>query len=184
VVSFGQGCEGEPLLQAETIARSIHMIRAATNRGTINMNTNASFPERIGLLRESGLDSIRVSLNSCRPQYYQRYYTPQGYNFDAVKASVRVMKSLGGFVSLNYFILPGFTDERPELEALSELIDQTGIDLIQMRNLNIDPEWYLERIRFEPDGAVLGLPRVLEILGSRFPDLRFGYFNPCLDFRA
>lgn len=184
VVSFGQGCEGEPLLQAETIARSIRLIRAATNRGTINMNTNASLPERIGLLRESGLDSIRVSLNSCRPQYYQRYYTPQGYNFDAVKASIRVMKSLGGFVSLNYFILPGFTDERPELEALSELIDQTGIDLIQMRNLNIDPEWYLERIRFEPDGAALGLPRVLEILGSRFPDLRFGYFNPCLDLRA
>ena len=181
VVSFGQGCEGEPLLQTDTIAESIRMMRRATGRGTINMNTNASLPDSVGLLRESGLDSIRVSLNSCRQPYYHRYYKPKGYSLESVKTSIRVMKSLGGFVSLNYFVLPGFTDERAEIEALSELVSETGIDLIQMRNLNIDPEWYLERIGFEPEGETVGIRRFLQILRSRFPDLRFGYFNPCLD---
>ncbi|MBN2552392.1 MAG: radical SAM protein [Spirochaetales bacterium] len=181
VVSFGQGCEGEPLLQSDTIAESIRLMRRATGRGSINMNTNASLPDRVGSLRESGLDSMRVSLNSCRRSYYQNYYRPKGYSLETVKASIRVMKSLGGFVSLNYFVLPGFTDERAELEALSELVADTGIDLIQMRNLNIDPEWYLEKIGFEPEGESVGILRMLQILEQRFPDLRFGYFNPCLD---
>ena len=132
-------------------------------------------------LRESGLDSIRVSLNSCRPLYYENYYKPKGYGLETVRTSIRVMKSLGGFVSLNYFVLPGLTDERDELEALSDLITDTGIDFIQMRNLNIDPEWYLERIGFKPRGETIGIHRFLQIFEDRFPDLRFGYFNPCLD---
>jgi len=181
VVSFGQGCEGEPLLQTDTIAESIRLMRGATGRGTINMNSNASLPASVGVLRETGLDSIRVSLNSCRPSYYHSYYRPKGYSLETVKSSIRIMKSLGGFVSLNYFVLPGFTDERAELEALSRLVSETGIDLIQMRNLNIDPEWYLERIGFEPEGETVGILRFLQILEERFPDLRFGYFNPCLD---
>jgi pyruvate-formate lyase-activating enzyme len=181
VISFGQGCEGEPLLQTDTIAESIRMMRRATGRGTINVNTNASLPDSVGLLRESGLDSIRISLNSCRPAYYQRYYKPNGYSLKTVETSIRIMKSLGGFVSLNYFVLPGFTDEGAELEALSQLVSETGIDLIQMRNLNIDPEWYLQGIGFEPEGETIGMLRFLQILEDRFPDLRFGYFNPCLD---
>jgi pyruvate-formate lyase-activating enzyme len=181
VASFGQGCEGEPLLQSDALAESIRLIRRSTGRGTINMNTNASMPDAVGLLRSCGLDSIRVSLNSCRPRYYQRYYKPKGYSLETVRASIRVMKSLGGYVSLNYFVLPGFTDERAELDALSELIGNTGIDLIQMRNLNIDPEWYLERIGFQHEGESVGIRRFLQVIKSRFPDLRFGYFNPCLD---
>lgn len=184
VVSFGQGCEGEPLLQARTIGESIRLMRAATSRGTINLNTNASLPDRIAFLRGCGLDSIRVSLNSCRPEYYHRYYRPQGYSFSAVEDSIRIMKRGGGFVSLNYFVLPGFTDHPSELEALSELVRNTAVDLIQFRNLNIDPEWYLEQIRFRPDGEALGIPRLLETLRRRFPRLRFGYFNPCLDVGA
>ena len=181
VVSFGQGCEGEPLMQADTIAESIRLMRRATGRGTINLNSNASLPDAVGLLRESGLDSIRVSLNSCRQSYYHSYYRPKGYDLESVKTSIRVMKSLGGFVSLNYFVLPGFADEQAEIDALSRLIADTGIDLIQMRNLNIDPEWYLESIGYQPEGEAVGIRRFLQILGERFPELRFGYFNPCLD---
>ena len=43
-------------------------------------------------LRASGLDSIRVSLNSARERYYHRYYKPKGYRFSDVKESLRVMK--------------------------------------------------------------------------------------------
>ncbi|HYH02254.1 MAG TPA: radical SAM protein, partial [Bacillota bacterium] len=41
IISFGQGCEGEPSLQSELIAAAIREIRAQTDRGTINMNSNA-----------------------------------------------------------------------------------------------------------------------------------------------
>ncbi len=64
IVSFGQGCEGEPLTEYELIAESIRKIRERTSRGTINLNTNGSCPDRVRRIAESGLDSIRISDNS------------------------------------------------------------------------------------------------------------------------
>jgi pyruvate-formate lyase-activating enzyme len=181
VASFGQGCEGEPLLQADTIAAAIRRIRAATPRGTVNLNTNASLPERVAQLADAGLDSMRVSLSSARPSYYERYVRPHGFGFASVLESIGQMKRKRRHVSLNYFILPGFTDEPEEIEALARLVDQTGVDMIQMRNLNIDPEWYLGRIGHTPRGQPRGIRALRDDLARAFPALRFGYFNPCLD---
>ena len=58
VVSFGQGCEGDPLLAAHVIEPAIRQIRAQTGSGTINMNTNGSRPGRLESLFDAGLDSI------------------------------------------------------------------------------------------------------------------------------
>ncbi len=66
VASFGQGCEGEPLLQANTLTQAVQRIRRRTQQGTINLNTNASRPEAVAKLAAVGLDSMRVSLNSAR----------------------------------------------------------------------------------------------------------------------
>jgi pyruvate-formate lyase-activating enzyme len=181
LVSFGQGCEGEPLMQAATLAQAIALMRAATGRGTINLNTNGSLPQAVQTLRGAGLDSIRVSLNSCRPEYYNAYYRPHGYHFDDLKRSIQVMKTDGGFASINYLVLPGVTDEEAEWNALRRFIEETGLDLIQMRNLNIDPEWYLENIGYRPAGSRLGIVGLMERLRTAFPNLRFGYFNPCLE---
>ena len=180
VVSFGQGCEGEPLLQAATIGEAIRMMRSATSRGTINLNTNGSLPLEVKKLRAAGLDSIRVSMNSCRPQYYNTYFNPHGYTFEDAKQSVVAMKSSGAFASINYFVLPGFTDQVSEYDSLCGFIEETGLDLIQMRNLNIDPEWYMELMR-PPVEKTIGIRQMTKRLKDRFPNLRFGYFNPCLD---
>jgi hypothetical protein len=64
IVSFGQGCEGEPLLQVDLLEESISTLRDSTDRGTINLNTNASIPSFVDRLCRAGLDSIRVTLNS------------------------------------------------------------------------------------------------------------------------
>lgn len=181
VVSFGQGCEGEPLLQAKLMEGAIREIRTHTAKGTINCNTNGSLPEAIARLGEAGLDSIRVSLNSAREPYYRSYYRPQNYNFSDVKESIRVMKQGGGFVSLNYFILPGFTDSDEETAALMELIDDTGPDFIQLRNLNIDPEWYLGEIGSHTVLPAYGMRDWLIKIKQSFPTLGFGYYNPCLN---
>ncbi|PIE55820.1 MAG: radical SAM protein [Desulfobulbus propionicus] len=180
IVSFGQGCEGEPLLQAKTIAAAIRLIRQRTDRGTINCNTNASLPEAVAMLAETGLDSMRVSLNSAQPHYHQRYYRPKGFSFTDVCASIRAMKKQRRFVSLNYFILPGFTDDPAEFAALCELVKASGPDLIQLRNLNMDPDLYCTSINFSPSGTPMGIRNWQQRLARRFPRLRFGYFNPCL----
>jgi len=74
IVSFGQGCEGEPLLQSTVIEKAIEAIRRETSKGTIHMNSNGSKPDSLARLLDAGLDSVRISLNSARKSFYLRYY--------------------------------------------------------------------------------------------------------------
>ncbi len=179
VVSFGQGCEGEPLLQGQVLAQAISLMRKATSCGTINLNTNASLPDTVERLRQAGLDSMRVSLASARERYYQAYFRPKGYGLAEVKESIVRMKRQGGFVSLNLFVFPGLTDEEEECAALEEVV-ALGVDFIQLRNHAIDPLWYLRKLAFQPTQRVLGVKGLVRRLAKRFPRLRFGYFNPPL----
>jgi wyosine [tRNA(Phe)-imidazoG37] synthetase (radical SAM superfamily) len=178
IVSFGQGCEGEPLLQADVLVKAVSLIRGKTKRGTINLNSNSSRPGSVKQLAGAGLDSIRVSLNSTLEKYYNLYYRPKGYNFADVKKSIDIMKEAGRFVSLNYFILPGFTDSEEEFTSLCELIESHSPDFIQLRNLNMDPEWYLHALNFPQESSSMGMRTWLKELKKNFPGLRFGYFNP------
>ncbi len=180
IVSFGQGCEGEPLLQSDTIETSIRKIRRQTTQGTINLNSNASLPQKIELLAHAGLDSIRVSMNSAQDDLYEAYYRPVNYSFGDVKESIRTMKKAGGFVSLNYFILPGVTDSSNEYSALSNLLEDCKPDFIQLRNLNMDPEWYLKTLNYSEDLKGIGIRKWLKNLQTSFPNLHFGYYNPSL----
>jgi pyruvate-formate lyase-activating enzyme len=180
IVSFGQGCEGEPLMQAATLHKAIRSIRSQTERGTINLNSNASLPGKIRELAEAGLDSLRVSLNSARDTCHSRYYRPVNFTFRDVLESIDVMKNAQKFVSLNYFILPGFTDDPDEFAALCRLIEEHRPDLIQLRNLNMDPDWYLETVAYTPAAPPMGIRTWHAELKRLFPRLRFGYFNPSL----
>lgn len=180
IVSFGQGCEGEPLMQGETLAASIKRIRQKTDLGTINLNSNASLPQVVARLAEVGLDSLRVSINSFQERFYNKYYRPNGYCLNDVKQSIREMKNAGKFVSLNYFILPGLTDSDDEYEALSECLREYAPDFIQLRNLNLDPEWYLREIGLEKETRGMGILNWYRRLQNDFPHLKFGYFNPYL----
>ncbi|MCM8812351.1 MAG: radical SAM protein [Candidatus Omnitrophica bacterium] len=176
MVSFGQGCEGEPLLQAEVIAAAIRLIRARTAKGTIHLNTNGSLPAAIARLCRSGLNSIRVSLNSCQADWYRRYYRPQGYTFADVRATIAVAKRYNLFISLNYLVMPGVTDHPREWARLRQLLRSAKPDMIQWRNLNIDPQQYYRIIGAEAE-RLLGVRTVIENVSREFPGIRQGYFN-------
>jgi molybdenum cofactor biosynthesis enzyme MoaA len=178
VVSFGQGCEGEPLLGRDLLPAAVARIRARTSHGTVNVNTNGSLPEVVDAMCRAGLDAIRVSMNSARDDVYTAYYRPKKYTFDDVRETLRVMKRHGRYRSINYLVFPGLTDTEDELDAISAFVADADLDLIQMRNLNIDPELYRERL---PAGVVregFGIGAFMRRLRERFPHLRFGYFNP------
>ena len=135
------------MLQAPVIEQAIRLIRKETSRGLININSNASRPDALKKLFEAGLNNIRVSTNSVREPYYSRYYQPKGYSFGEVSESIEVAKKYGGFVSLNYLSMPGFTDSKDEFEALKEFIAAHGVDMIQWRNLNYDPLQYFRDLQ-------------------------------------
>lgn len=179
VVSFGQGCEGEPLLAEEIVKKSLRLIRNSTGKGIININTNASRPRAIAALFDAGLDSIRVSLNSAREDYYIRYFKPIGYRYKDVIESIDIAKRKRGFVSINYLTMPGFTDAKEEYQALKRLIESRKIDMIQWRNLNYDPLKYFKELRIPADTSrLMGIKEVIRSLKKEFPNLMTGYFNP------
>jgi pyruvate-formate lyase-activating enzyme len=179
IVSFGQGCEGDPLLVADVVMPAIVKIRSNTTRGTINMNTNGSRPDVIDKLFDSGLDSIRISLNSFRQAHYRAYFRPQGFGLSEVKKSIEVALEKGKFVSINYLNCPGFTDTPEEVEALTNFLKAYPIQMIQWRNLNFDPGKYL-KIMYDvgEHGTPTGIKSLLDRIRYSFPDLKFGYFNP------
>jgi pyruvate-formate lyase-activating enzyme len=174
IVSFGQGCEGEPLMQWRLLEKSISELRKRTDRGTINLNTNGSFPERVMKLCDAGLDSIRITLNSPHSNYFNRYHRPRGFRFGNVVDSLIRAKEKDIYTSINLLVFPGFTDRPKEVEALIDLVRRTRLDLIQMRNLNIDPDLYIKAMG---KGSGMGISRMIQVLRNEFPSLRFGYFN-------
>jgi wyosine [tRNA(Phe)-imidazoG37] synthetase (radical SAM superfamily) len=178
IVSFGQGCEGEPLLMWETIRESIIEIRKHTNRGSININTNGSNPKAVEALMKVGLDSIRVSTNSAREDIYTKYYRPNNYTFNDIVESLKIAGEMGGWTSINYFVFPGMTDSAAELDALRTLIQETKLKMIQWRNFNIDPDWYLGKINVQDTGERYGVRQFMDIIHEEFPDVKYGYFNP------
>jgi MoaA/NifB/PqqE/SkfB family radical SAM enzyme len=181
IISFGQGCEGEPLLMWETIREAIIEIRKHTDRGSININTNGSKPNAVKALCEDGLNSIRVSTNSARENIYTAYYRPNNYVFNDIVESLKVVRSYGGWASINYFVFPGMTDSAEEYEALRNLIQETELNMIQWRNFNIDPDWYLGKIGVTDTGESLGVKQLMELIREEFPNVKFGYYNPPIE---
>lgn len=177
IVSFGQGCEGEPLLQGDVIERAVRLIRRRTPKGVLHINTNGSRPDVLGRLFEAGLDSVRVSMNSAQADLYHRYYRPNNYDFSDVCRSLSLARQWEKFASINYFVFPGITDSRDELNALESLIDSTRLSMIQWRNFNIDPDWYLDEVCGAYASPILGMKNLLDGLSARFPTLLHGYVN-------
>ncbi|MDT8274300.1 MAG: radical SAM protein, partial [Desulfomonilia bacterium] len=79
------------------------------------------------------------------------------------------------FVSINLFVFPGLSDAPKEVEALKRFVSDAEIDMIQWRNLNIDPDHYLDTIG-QKLPAGMGIPRLIHEI-----PVRAGYFNPYLD---
>src|SRR6266480_3133301 len=178
IVSFGQGCEGEPLLQWRRIEQAIQAMRARTDKGVININTNASNPRWLQRLYDAGLDTIRASTISGHSETYTAYYRPLGYTFEDVKESLKRARDAGVYSSINLLSLPGLIDREREVEALLSFVRETGLRLIQLRNLNIDPEVLLPRMpALDSMGKALGMRKMAEILKQELPEIEIGNFT-------
>ncbi|MUT67883.1 radical SAM protein [Paenibacillus sp. NEAU-GSW1] len=176
IISFGQGCEGEPSTQAKIIVEAMREVRSQTSQGYININTNAGLTDHIRAIVDAGLDLMRVSTISALDDHYNAYYKPRAYNLANVEKSLKYATDKGVYTSINYLIFPGVTDREEEIEAMIGFAKRTGLKLIQMRNLNIDPESYLELIP-PAQGEIYGMKQMLEIFREELPDVVIGSYT-------
>jgi pyruvate-formate lyase-activating enzyme len=175
IISFGQGCEGEPSLAYENVSQAIRMIREKTAQGLININTNAGFSAGIQHIVDAGLDSMRVSMISAIPATYQAYYRAS-YQLDAVAASIDYAKSRGSYVSINLLLFPGLNDTADEIRAWQQFIIDHQIDMIQLRNLNVDPDDFWQFMN-RPAAPAVGVKSFIEALHQASPKLVVGSFS-------
>ncbi|HOK38937.1 MAG: radical SAM protein [Bacteroidales bacterium] len=178
VVSFGQGCEGEPLLVGDVIAEAIKLIRQRTKAGIININTNGSKADKIDKLIENGLDSARISMNSFRKDYYNWYYSPINYEFKDVIESIKLLRKSGKWVSINYFVHPGHTNHPEEISALKSAIENLNFNMIQWRNFNIDPDFIGDELNINEFSNEISIRILIDNIKREYPKMYHGYFNP------
>lgn len=123
------------------------------------------------------MDSFRFSIFSFREYFWEKYHNPDGYDFKTFLASIETAIKLKKYVSLNWLVLPGFTDQKGEIEALIKFYKKYPFNMIQLRNLNIDPDYIDKKLKlFEEES--LGMLELLKIIKKRLPDVRIGYVNP------
>ncbi|URN95529.1 MAG: radical SAM protein [Candidatus Pristimantibacillus lignocellulolyticus] len=176
IISFGQGCEGEPSTQVKIIVEAMKQVRSQTNQGYININTNAGITDFIRAIVDEGLDLMRVSTISAVEEHYNAYYRPRGYTLQNVEKSLIYAAEQGVYTSINYLIFPGVTDREEEIEAMIDFCKRTKLKMIQMRNLNIDPESYLNLIP-KAKGEIYGMKQMLQIFREELPDVVIGSYT-------
>ena len=174
-VSFGQGCEGEPLTRGSALVEATRRIRAAAPNATIHINTNGSRPDVLRRLVAAGLNSVRISIFSLDDARFRAYYRPVGYGLDQVAECADVVSKAGGQVTINLLTFPGISDAPAEIDALVAFIQQHRVHQVQLRSLNVDPHWLLARIPEHTRG--IGMQRFVTVLGERCPRLQLGNFT-------
>jgi wyosine [tRNA(Phe)-imidazoG37] synthetase (radical SAM superfamily) len=174
MVSFGQGCEGEPLMRAD-LPEMVARIKTERPGAFVNVNTNGSRPQVVREMVDAGLDGARVSVFSFNDDFFRAYYRPKDYGLDQVHETLAALREGGCQVAVNLLTLPGVSDDRGEIDALLEAIQRHGINQVQTRSLNIDPLWLLERLPRRTRGV--GLEAMLGRLKASVPGLAIGNFT-------
>lgn len=177
IVSFGQGCEGEPILRARLIGNAIAAIRQRTGRGQIHINTNGSNPRALQHLVDAGLDSVRVSMFSALERNHIAYYGPRNYGLQQMEESIRLARRQGLHTSVNLLAYPGFTDCPSEVQALIAFFQRSEVQLVQMRTLNMDRELLEEKVGF-PREQPLGIGDCMERFRAEVPGIALGSSTP------
>ena len=72
-------------------------------------------------------------------------------------------------------VLPGVNDTEEEIEKLVEFTRENKVKEIQFRNLNIDPDRYLDKINIKSEA--LGILALKEILEKELPGIKTGNYS-------
>ncbi|HXA28937.1 MAG TPA: radical SAM protein [Candidatus Angelobacter sp.] len=175
IVSFGQGCEGEPLTRDDALAEATARIRRLHPDATIHVNTNGSSPVALQRLIDAGCNSVRISAISFTDAVFRAYYRPIGYSLDDVLECGRVMQRAGGQVCLNLLTFPGVTDAPDELDRTLDACKDMGVRQVQWRSLNVDHDWLVRVL--PPTEPGLGMRAALDRFRRDLPELEHGNFT-------
>ncbi len=175
MVSFGQGCEGEPLLRERALRPVAVELRRRYPAATVHINTNGSRPAALQRLLRAGVNSCRISVFSFRQELFSAYYRPRGYSIEDVLECARVARRHGAQLTINLLTFPGVSDTPDELALTLQTLLELEVDQLQLRSLNVDPLWLMSRLPALGEGV--GLDRLVQTLRREVPAVHLGNFT-------
>lgn len=161
------------LEQLPAAAEMIGEIRSQTEKGAVHLAASVFDPRRIKACCRAGLDGLEAITHSAREEYYEKF---ADLSFDNLRESLKAVSQAGRRAILRYRIFPGLTDHPLEFEALKKLLSETGVEWIRPVNLNVDPEWYMDRLMlWTLPRTQAGMRKWLKTIAEKFPHIRVGY---------
>ena len=82
----------------------------------------------------------------------------------------------GVYVSLNMLCFPGFNDREEEIAAWTDFFRALPVPMIQVRNLNMDPDAFWAAMP-PAEGKMIGTLEFLKTIHEIFPDMIIGSFS-------
>jgi pyruvate-formate lyase-activating enzyme len=175
MVSFGQGCEGEPLLRERVLRQVALELSHRFPGATVHINTNGSRPAALRRLIGAGVNSCRISVFSFRQELFAAYYRPRGYSIEDVLECARVARRGGAQLTINLLTFPGVSDTPEEVALTLRMVQDLEVEQVQLRSLNADPLWLMSRL--PALGRGIGLEVLVETLRQELPSTRLGNFT-------
>ncbi len=161
------------LEQLPLAAEIIGKIRSQTDKGAVHLTAGVFDPRRIKECCRAGLDGLEAITHSAREEYYEKF---ADLSFGTLRESLQAVSRAGRRAILRYRVFPGLTDHPLELEALKKLLSETGVEWIRPVNLNVDPEWYMDRLMlWTLPRTQVGMRKWLKTIAEKFPHIRVGY---------
>ena len=175
MVSFGQGCEGEPLLRERALRQVALELSHRFPGATVHINTNGSRPAALRRLIGAGVNSCRISVFSFRQELFAAYYRPRGYSIADVLECARVARRGGAQLTINLLTFPGVSDTPEEVALTLRMVQDLEVEQVQLRSLNADPLWLMSRL--PALGRGMGLEVLVGTLRQELPSTRLGNFT-------
>lgn len=175
MVSFGQGCEGEPLLRERVLRQVALELSHRFPGATVHINTNGSRPAALRRLIGAGVNSCRISVFSFRQELFAAYYRPRGYSIEDVLECARVARRGGAQLTINLLTFPGVSDTPEEVALTLRMVQDLEVAQVQLRSLNADPLWLMSRL--PALGRGMGLEVLVGTLRQELPSTRLGNFT-------
>jgi molybdenum cofactor biosynthesis enzyme MoaA len=142
---------------------------------TIHINTNGSRPAALRRLVAAGVNSCRISVFSFRQDLFAAYYRPRGYSIEEVLQCARVARQGGAQLTVNLLTFPGVSDSPGEVALTLRVLRELKVEQLQLRSLNVDPQWLLSRLPDLDPGT--GVDLMVRRLRRQLPGLQLGNFT-------
>lgn len=159
--------------QLPLAAEMIGQIRSQTTNGAVHLAAGVFDPRLMQECCRAGLDGLEAITHSVRKEYYEKF---ADLSFDNLLQSLKAVSRAGRRAILRYRVFPGLTDHPLEFEALKKLLSETGVEWIRPVNLNVDPEWFMDRLMlWTLPRTQIGIRKWLKTITKEFPHIRVGY---------